>query len=122
MLDPAGGEAVFEIIHALVQTGTTVVIVEHRLEWIARYADRVIALARGEAMLEGPREVVLASPLLREIGAGWLRYTEAASLGRERALWPAGRALPVTLEQAVQGFRDGGGSDAALEQRDADPT
>ena len=48
MLDPQGSQEVFEIILQLIRAGTTVVIAEHHLEWIARYADRVIALNEGK--------------------------------------------------------------------------
>ena len=120
MLDPAGSQAVFEIIHALVKTGTTVVIVEHRLEWIGRYADRVLALAEGEVVLDGTPADVLTSPLLRQIGVGWLRYTRAAHLGRKRGLWPDRQALPVTLEQTVTGFQQAGARPPTEEQLDAD--
>jgi len=121
MLDPGGSQAVFEIIHALVQTGTTVVIVEHRLEWIGRYADRVLALVRGEVLLDGTPGTVLTSPLLREAGIGWLRYTQAAHLGRAHGLWPGERALPVTLEQAVEGFPHSSTISMTQEPCDVDP-
>jgi energy-coupling factor transporter ATP-binding protein EcfA2 len=104
MLDPQGSQAVFEIVQTLVKQGTTVVIAEHRMEWMAQYADRVIALAEGEVILDGPPTDVLSSPLLKKVGIGWLRYTQAANLGLERGLWPAGRPLPVSLEQSVFGF------------------
>jgi energy-coupling factor transporter ATP-binding protein EcfA2 len=106
MLDPHGSQAVFEIVQKLAHVGTTVIIVEHQLEWIARYADRVIALAHGEVLLNGSPGDVLASPLLLQSGIDWLRYTQAAQIGRKRGLWPADYALPVTLEQAGEGFRE----------------
>jgi len=105
MLDPQGSQDIFGIVQKLAQAGATVVIAEHRLEWVAQYAERVIALAEGEVILDGTPEDVLASPALLEAQIGWLRYTQAAHLGRERGLWPQGRALPVTLTQANQGFR-----------------
>jgi energy-coupling factor transporter ATP-binding protein EcfA2 len=68
----------------MAQAGTTVVIVEHRLEWMGRYADRVLVLAECEVVLDGTPADVLTSPLLRQIGVGWLRYIRAAHLGRTR--------------------------------------
>lgn len=121
MLDPQGSQAVFEIVRTLVRAGTTVVIVEHHLEWIARYADRVAALADGEVILDGPPGEVLVSPLLRQAGIGWLRYTKAAHLGQERGLWPIEHPLPVTLEQAVRGFQNPGLGLSRQEDCDADP-
>ncbi len=108
MLDPRGRQDVFTIVQRLVQAGTTVVLAEHHLEWIAQSADQVIALAQGEVLLQGAPQEVLTSPLLLEAGIGWLRYTQAAQAGVGRGLWPVERALPVTLEQAARGFEQAG--------------
>jgi energy-coupling factor transporter ATP-binding protein EcfA2 len=108
MLDPLGSQEVFEVVQKLVRAGTTVVVAEHHLEWIARYADRVIALNKGQVLLDGVPGEVLTSPRLSQAGIGQLRYTQAAELGQSRGLWPTGRALPVTLEQATTGFSASG--------------
>jgi energy-coupling factor transport system ATP-binding protein len=104
MLDPKGSQEIFEIIHKLTQMGKTVIIAEHRLEWVACHADRMLVLKEGEAILQGKPAQVMTLPLLKEIGIGWLRYTEAAYLGKKRNLWLEDMPLPVTLEQAVVGF------------------
>ena len=116
MLDPQGSQEVFKVVQNLVRAGTTVVVAEHHLEWIARYADRVVALSQGQVILDGTPAEVLTSPRLRETGIGQLRYTQAANLGEARGLWPRGRALPVTLEQAAAGFQRSG-----QEKQDANP-
>lgn len=121
MLDPQGCQAVFEIVQTLVRAGTTVVIVEHHLEWIARYADRALALAGGEVILDGPPGEILVSPLLRQAGVGRLRYTQAAHWGQERGLWAVEYPLPVTLEQAVRGFQNPGSGSPHQADCDADP-
>ena len=108
MLDPQGSQDVFEIIQKLVQAGTTVVIAEHHLEWIARYADRIIALAHGEVILDGAPREVLTSSRIQEAGINWLRYTQAAHLGISRDLWSPNTELPITLEQTLAGFRQMG--------------
>ncbi len=76
------------------------------MEWIAEYAGRVILMVEGTVLLDGAPDTVLASTELVQAGVGWTRYTQAAYLGRQRALWPAGRDLPVSLEQAALGFRE----------------
>ena len=81
----------------------TVVMAEHKVEWIARFADRVIALKDGEILLDGKPSEVLTSPLLPENGFGVSRYTSVARTAQERGLWN-GEKLPVTLEEAVEGF------------------
>jgi energy-coupling factor transporter ATP-binding protein EcfA2 len=121
MLDPRGSQAVFNIIYQLTRAGTTVIIAEHHLEWIACHADRVIALSEGSVILDGIPEKVLSSPLLLQAGIGWLRYTRAAHLGQERGLWPATHALPVTLDQAAKGFQTTAFRTPAPEKKHADP-
>jgi len=122
MLDPQGSQDVFEIIQRLVRAGTTVVIAEHHLEWIAQYADRAIALVDGEMILDGAPRDVLSSPVLLQAGIGWLRYTQAAKRGQAYGLWPTNYPLPVTLEQAVTGFQQAGLISSEPETNDADPS
>ncbi|TDR71595.1 energy-coupling factor ABC transporter ATP-binding protein [Paludibacterium purpuratum] len=46
-LDPQGSEEVFQAIQALSRQGMTVIMVEHKMEKIARYSDRVMLLDHG---------------------------------------------------------------------------
>jgi energy-coupling factor transport system ATP-binding protein len=106
-LDPIGSREVFEAIHALAQAGgTTVVMIEHKLEWVAEFADRVIALSGGEVMADGKSSDVLTDESLIPHGIGQSRYTLAARRARDMdmGLWPQSRKLPVTLEEAADGF------------------
>jgi energy-coupling factor transport system ATP-binding protein len=106
-MDPIGTREVFQVIKAMSERGITVVMVEHKMEWIAAFADRVIALSGGEILLEGHPEEVLTSPELARHGFGLSRYTQAAREAQKLGLWPDDRRLPVTLEEAVEGFRRG---------------
>lgn len=104
-LDPVGTREVFETLAGLAQAGgTTVVLVEHKLEWIAVHADRVVVLAGGHAVLDGPPADVLAAAALPDHGLAPTRYTQAARLAVARGLAPADRPLPVTLDQATRFF------------------
>jgi energy-coupling factor transporter ATP-binding protein EcfA2 len=118
MLDPQGSQEIIEIIQKMAQADTTVIIAEHQFEWVARYADRVIALANGEVILDGSPQTVLSSPALLASKIGWLRYTHAAHQASQRGGWPDKRPLPVTLEQAAEGFQSG---QTFQEKQDADP-
>jgi energy-coupling factor transporter ATP-binding protein EcfA2 len=104
-LDPLGAKEVFGAIRALSRTGVTVVLVEHKPELIAEFADRVIMLSAGRVQLDGPPRTVLAAPELPELGVITARYTEIARAARARGLWPEQEPLPVTLDQAVAGFQ-----------------
>jgi energy-coupling factor transport system ATP-binding protein len=106
-MDPIGTREVFQVVKAMSERGMTVVMVEHKMEWIAAFADRVIALVEGEIVMEGRPGEVLTSPELAERGFGLSRYTLAAREAKRKGLWPADQRLPVTLDEAVDGFRRG---------------
>jgi energy-coupling factor transporter ATP-binding protein EcfA2 len=102
-MDPIGTREVFGVIRTLAERGMTVVLAEHKVEWIAQFADRVIALHEGQVLLEGIPSEVLTSDLLVEKGFGISRYTSVARKARETGLWKK-EYLPVTLDEAVEGF------------------
>jgi energy-coupling factor transport system ATP-binding protein len=103
-MDPIGTRQIFEVIKNLSAQGMTVILAEHKVEWIAAFADRVIALDQGEIILKGTPQEVLTSPDLKKTGFGLSRYTNAASRAREQGLWPEILPLPVTLDEAIEGF------------------
>jgi energy-coupling factor transport system ATP-binding protein len=104
-LDPIGSREVFAAVRALASEGQmTVVMIEHKLEWLAVFADRMVALAGGTIAADGlPAEVLTDASLLGR-GIGQTRYTQAARRAQENGSWPASQPLPVTLEEAVRGF------------------
>jgi energy-coupling factor transporter ATP-binding protein EcfA2 len=104
-LDPLGSREVFAVIRELSREGMTVIMAEHKLEWVAQFADRVLVLADGQLVLSGPPAEVLTSPLLETYHIGQTRYTTVARRLQVENRWPAGQPLPVTLEEAVAGFR-----------------
>jgi len=94
-LDPRSTEEVFTALRALVRKGkTTVVMAEHKLEWLASFADRVIALNHGRIAMDDLPEKVLSSPRMLKLNIGRTQYSEAAARVRKS------KRLPVTLEQA----------------------
>ena len=103
-MDPIGTREVFGVIRKLAESGMTVILVEHKVEWIAEFADRVVALQDGEILLEGKPGDVLTSARLAENGFGISRYTSTAREARQRGLWPKKRRLPITLQEAAEGF------------------
>lgn len=57
-LDPLGSEEIFDIVKRLNADGMTIVMVDHDMERVARCADTVLALERGNQVALGtPREV-----------------------------------------------------------------
>jgi energy-coupling factor transporter ATP-binding protein EcfA2 len=106
-LDPIGSREVFAAVQALAAgRGMTVVMIEHKLEWVAEFADRVVALSGGALVADGRPEEVLTDGALLELGVGQTRYTQAARRAQAAGLWPPGAPLPVTLDQAVAAFQE----------------
>ncbi|HMV29845.1 MAG TPA: ABC transporter ATP-binding protein, partial [Anaerolineales bacterium] len=101
-MDPIGTREVFGVVRKMAEEGMTVVMVEHKVEWIAEFADRVIALKEGQILLEGKPNEVLTSDVLAESGFGISRYTSTAREAKKRGLWKK-ETLPVTLDEAVEG-------------------
>jgi energy-coupling factor transport system ATP-binding protein len=68
-LDPAGRKAILEGIYRIHrEQRLTTVLVTHSMEEAARYADRLIVMAEGQAVLEGsPDEVFAHADRLREL-------------------------------------------------------
>jgi energy-coupling factor transporter ATP-binding protein EcfA2 len=104
-MDPIGTREVFGTIRAMAEKGMTVILIEHKVEWIANFADRVVALHEGQIMLDGKPSEVLTSDSLPDKGFGISRYTSVARKAKELGLWKR-ETLPVTLEEAVEGFRE----------------
>ena len=92
------------MIRTMAERGMTVILVEHKMEWIAEFADRVVALYEGQILMEGGPREVLTSDLLVDKGFGISRYTAVARAARGQGLWHSSKQLPATLEEAAEGF------------------
>src|SRR5208337_325027 len=70
-LDPLTARRIFEVIHDLNKNlGITVVLVEHRLDLTAKYADHVIVMDQGKVLLDGDPHEILRSEEARLVGVG----------------------------------------------------
>jgi energy-coupling factor transport system ATP-binding protein len=110
-MDPIGTREVFGVVRKMAEEGMTVVMVEHKVEWIAHFADRVIALNEGQVLMEGKPNEVLTSDLLPEKGFGISRYTSVAREAQKQGVWKQ-KQLPVTLFEAAEGFASKGRGDS----------
>lgn len=102
-LDPLGGEEIFDIVKRLNADGVTVIMVDHDMERVARYADTVLALDRGEMVALGAPAEVFSRPDLAERGVDVPDWTRIS-----RALAEGGHAvgeLAMTEEEAVEQTR-----------------
>jgi energy-coupling factor transporter ATP-binding protein EcfA2 len=100
-LDPIGSREVFSAIRSLAEgSDMTVVMIEHKVEWVGEFAERVIALVEGEVAADGSAAQVLTDASLAARGVGQTRYTLAGRAARREG----GGRLPVTLPEAVEWF------------------
>ena len=102
-LDPLGSEEIFDIVKKLNEDGMTVVMVDHDMERVARCADHVLVLSRGNQIAFGTPEEVFSDPALEEHGVDIPDYVRVS-----RALSEAGLASgPVTLTEGACAERVG---------------
>lgn len=67
-LDPRETERVFDIIYKMKAEGKTIILVEHKIELIAEYADEVIVLHEGKLLRTGEKHEILSELSLMESG------------------------------------------------------
>ena len=67
-LDPQGTEEVFETIRLLKERKKTIILVEHKVDWVAEYADRVIVINDKHIVKDATASEVFSDPMLLETG------------------------------------------------------
>lgn len=65
-LDPKGTEDIFEIIKLLKNQGKTIILVEHKIELVAEYADHIIVLDKGNVVMDGSSKDIFTNEKLME--------------------------------------------------------
>ena len=100
-LDPKGTEDIFKIINLMANEGKTIILVEHKLELIAEYAENILVLDEGEIILSGKASEVLNNKILLEKEIGMTQYSMLAY-----ELEKAGKAkfeeIPITKEKIIE--------------------
>ncbi len=69
-VNPVLTETLIGKIEELNRQGTTLVIIEHDMDFVMRHCDPVIALAEGKAVFEGTSDEALANPVLLDAYLG----------------------------------------------------
>ena len=99
-LDPEGTESVFEVIKTMKDKHKTIVLVEHKIDLIAEYADEVIAFKDGTIIAKGKTDEVLSDVSL--LGKG-VNIPQVAVLGsRLKQQGLNIEKIPVTDKEAVK--------------------
>ena len=100
-LDPKGTEDIFKIINLMANEGKTIILVEHKLELIAEYAQNILVLDEGEIILSGKAEEVLNNKILLEKEIGMTQYSMLA-YELEKSGKVEFEEIPITKEKIVE--------------------
>ena len=103
-LDPDGTAGIFEIIHTLKEQGKTIILVEHKIDLLAEYADEILVLQGGKLIKKGSTQEVLTDFSLLDRGVMLphtaLFYRELEKTGKKL------EHVPVTRNDCMKQLRD----------------
>ncbi|WP_282139163.1 energy-coupling factor ABC transporter ATP-binding protein [Rossellomorea aquimaris] len=99
-LDPQGTEEIFRVIDIMKKKGKTIILVEHKIELIAEYADYVIVLQDGQIKKQGRTEEVLSEEDTQDYGLGLTQYTLLDLQMRKHNMHT--ERIPITERDSVQ--------------------
>lgn len=95
-LDPLSAQRIFEVIHQLnKKLEITVILVEHRLDLTAKYADHMIIMNEGKVASDGDPREILRSEETRLIGVGIPKATRLYQLLLKSGI-DLGSTLPLS--------------------------
>ncbi len=103
-LDPIGKEEVFDAVKRLRdEHNTTIIMIEHAVEQLAEFADRILMMHKGKLVAQGaPRELFRNVELFHSTGGERLPQVAELLFGLEQdGLLPAGAFTPYA-DEAVQ--------------------
>jgi energy-coupling factor transporter ATPase len=104
-LDPLGAEKIFQVLNELNEKlGITIILVEHRLDLAAKYANRVIVMDKGTVALTGAPKEIFTSEKARLIGIGIPKATKLYQHLKQNGVNL--KAVPVTPEEASNLLRE----------------
>ena len=104
-LDPVGAEKIFEVINDLnKKLGITIILVEHRLDLAAKYANHVIVMDEGKIALTGSPRDIFTSEKARLIGVGIPKATKLYQHLKQNGIDL--KAVPVTPEETANLLRE----------------
>lgn len=99
-LDPQGTEEIFKAIDIMKKKGKTIILVEHKIELIAEYADFVIVLEDGEIKKQGRIAEVLSDESTQQYGVELTKYTQL-NLEMRRHHMNTNR-IPITEQESIE--------------------
>jgi energy-coupling factor transporter ATPase len=104
-LDPVGAQKIFEVINGLNKNlGITIILVEHRLDLAAKYANQVVVIDEGTIVLNGSPREIFTSEEARLIGVGIPKATKLYQHLKQNGVHL--ETVPVTTEEAANLLRE----------------
>jgi energy-coupling factor transport system ATP-binding protein len=102
-LDPAGTRLVGEALRSLAETGTSLLIAEHKTDLLDGLCSRIVAIDGGRIVLDGPTGAIFDDPRLAELGVEPPARVRLGLMLAERGLDPAvvAGALAAAAAQPV---------------------
>ncbi|MCK4633723.1 ATP-binding cassette domain-containing protein, partial [Candidatus Bathyarchaeota archaeon] len=98
-LDPVGAKKIFGVISELNESlDVTVILIEHRLDLVARYANHVVVMDVGKIILDGEPREVLNSEKTRMLGVGIPKATRLYQLLEEQKALHS-KKVPIVAEE-----------------------
>lgn len=101
-LDPKGSEEVFKAVESLKNQGKTIIMVEHKMEKIAQYSNRVMLLSEGKLVDFDTPQKIFSREDLEKYGVNPPVYTQIC---KQLSAKDDNGLYPITLEQASRILR-----------------
>ena len=97
-LDPLGTEEIFDILKLLKSQNKTIILVEHKIDLIAEYADRVVVMDDGEIIFNGETREVLSNDKIEKHNVSMPIVSKLAyKLNEEKPGFF--KSIPITLDE-----------------------
>ena len=97
-LDPLGTEEIFDILKLLKSQNKTIILVEHKIDLIAQYADRVVVMDDGEIIFNGETHEVLSNDKIEQHNVSMPIVSKLAyKLNEEKPGFF--KSIPITLDE-----------------------
>lgn len=97
-LDPLGTEEIFNILKLLKSQNKTIILVEHKIDLIAEYADRVVVMDDGEIIFNGETHEVLSNDKIEQHNVSMPIVSKLAYKLNEEKL-EFFKNIPITLDE-----------------------
>lgn len=97
-LDPLGTEEIFDILKLLKSQNKTIILVEHKIDLIAEYADRVVVMDDGEIIFNGETHEILSNDKIEQHNVSMPIVSKLAyKLNEEKPGFF--KNIPITLDE-----------------------